>query len=186
MKVTFLAVLIGALSATASAQTTYQCVSNGNLYTSYQPCPRSGMLHRGPVNTPAAYEAPMPKIGRAPEFQDRLSPRCAALNDAIRTGPARGLKSETLSDMNREYQQKCSEEESEARNQIRNDQRDKKKQQQESDKLDAKTKELTDLQQQQCDESKRIIHSKRTRTNLTDGEKAEFQRFIDNHHRRCG
>lgn len=186
MKVTLLATSIWLLTAVASAQAAgYQCSSNGTTYYSHQPCP-SALVYYGPANSPTRYEAPLPKIGTAPDFQDRLSPRCSSLNDAIRTGPARGLKSDTLSDMRQEYQQKCAEEEGEVRSRMRSEMSDKKKQEQESQQLEAKSKERTAVQQQQCDESKRIIHIKSKRTDLTVGEKADFQRFVDNHQRRCG
>jgi hypothetical protein len=126
----------------------------------------------------------------APDFLDRLSPRCSSLNDAIRTGPARGLRSETISDMRQEYQQKCSEEEYEVSTRIRTELSDRKKQEktqkQESQQLEIRTKERTALEQQQCFESKRIIQAKRARTDLSAGEKGDLQRFADNHQRRCG
>lgn len=190
MKVNFLATSIWLLTAVSGAQAGYQCSSNGSIYYSYQPCPTSGLVYRGPIESPNRYEAPTPKIGTAPDFLDRLSPRCSSLNDAIRTGPARGLKSDTLADLRQEYQQKCSEEENDVRTQMRSDQRDKKKQEkkqeQESQQLEAIAQERTVLQQRQCYESKRIIDNKRARTDLTNGEKGDLQRFVDNYHRRCG
>jgi hypothetical protein len=183
--VLFLAPLL-LLPAIANAQRSYQCTTNGRTYFSSQPCPSAGLEYRGPLESPSTYVPPIPKIGTAPDFLDRLSPRCSSLNDAIRTAPARGLKADTISDLRQEYREKCAEEENDARNQIRSDQRDKKKQQQETQQLEARAQERTALQQQQCDESKRIIYTKQKRTDLTDGEKADFQRFVDNHHRRCG
>ena len=41
------------------------------------------------------------------------------------------------------------------------------------------------MAQQQCDESKRIIAGKKRRTILNDGERAELQRFEDNIRARC-
>jgi len=46
-------------------------------------------------------------------------------------------------------------------------------------------KERTALQQQQCGESKRILITKRARTDLNEGEKAELQRFEQNYRERC-
>ena len=42
------------------------------------------------------------------------------------------------------------------------------------------------MREQQCGESKRILLSKRARTDLTEGEKAELRRFEDNYRSRCG
>ena len=45
---------------------------------------------------------------------------------------------------------------------------------------------LTQIERQQCDESKRIIFVKEKRPDLTDGEKADLQRFEENAKARCG
>jgi hypothetical protein len=41
------------------------------------------------------------------------------------------------------------------------------------------------LQEQQCGESKRILVTKKARTDLNDGEKADLQRFEVNYRARC-
>ena len=41
------------------------------------------------------------------------------------------------------------------------------------------------LREQQCEESKRILITKRNRPNLTDGERVELQKFEDNYRARC-
>lgn len=44
----------------------------------------------------------------------------------------------------------------------------------------------TKLQQEQCEESKRIRLTKRRRTDLTEGAKSELQWFETNYTSRCG
>jgi len=78
----------------------YTCTSNGRTYASSHPCPSSGMVYYGPATTTTqSSESRVAKIDQAPDTLKYLSPRCASLNDAIRTAPARGLKYETISEM---------------------------------------------------------------------------------------
>ena len=186
----FIALAVSMLSVAAgvNAQTRYTCNSNGYSYQSTQPCPGSGssLTYYGPVNNQQRYEAPMPKVGQAPANLKYLSPRCAALNDAIRTGPARGLKHETLSQMRQEYSSECSESESEASSRLSQDRSQKKQQSNEAKAAEKLEQERASLREQQCSESKRILFTKRARTDLNEGEKAELRRFEENYRSRCG
>lgn len=125
-------------------------------------------------------------VGQAPAHLKYLSPRCASLNDALRTAQSRGLKYDTISQMQREYSQECAESESEANAQLSQDRKDKKEKLIEAKKAESLDKERSLIQQQQCDESKRILYNKRARKDLTEGEKADLQRFEENYHSRCG
>jgi hypothetical protein len=163
----------------------YTCTSNGRTYASSHPCPTSGMVYYGPATT-SGYEAPIPKVGQAPDTLKYLSPRCASLNDAIRTAPARGLKHEVINEMHREYRQQCADNESEASARMSRERRENKQQLTEATKADQLDKERTAIREQQCGESKRILVTKRARTDLTAGEKADLQRFEENYRSRCG
>lgn len=173
------------ISVGAEAQSRYTCSSNGRTYQSTQPCPGSGIVYYGPATNQPRYEAPIPKIGRAPANLKYLNPRCASLNDAIRTAPARGLNYDTISQMNREYGQECSESESEASAQMSQEHRDQKQQLKEAKATASQEKERASLREQQCGESKRILYTKRARTDLTEGEKSELRRFEENYRSRC-
>lgn len=181
-----LAITLLLISAGAQAQTRYNCISNGRSYPSTQPCPNSNIVYYGPAPVQPSYEVTMPRAAPPPANLKYLSPRCASLNDAIRTASSRGLKYDTISQMHREYSQECGESESEANALMAQERRDKK------EKLnEAKTTEKLDRERslehlQQCGESKRILYNKRARTDLTDGEKADLRRFEENYHARCG
>ena len=163
----------------------YTCTANGRTYPSSQPCPTSGMVYYGPATSSPSYEPKMAKIEQAPDTLKYLSPRCASLNDAIRTAPARGLKHEAISAMNREYRQLCPDEEGEAKSKLSRERREDKQQRAEASKADQQDRERTAIQAQQCGESKRILFAKRARTDLSAGEKADLQRFEDNYRSRC-
>jgi len=127
----------------------------------------------------------IPKMGEAQEHLQYLSSRCSSLSEGIRTGPARGVKYEVTAELQRNYQRECAEDEREARAKLyalRNDAANAKKSSQQVAALD---KQKTQAKQQQCDESKRIIFNKKKRTDLSEGEQQELQRFIQNFKERC-
>jgi hypothetical protein len=125
-------------------------------------------------------------VGQAPAHLKYLSPRCAALNDALRTAQSRGLKYDTIIQMQREYSQECAESESEANAQVWQERKDKKEKLVETRKAENMDRERSQIHEQQCSESKRILYSKRARKDLTEGEKTDLQRFEENYHSRCG
>lgn len=181
--------LLGSAVA-AQAQFRYTCTINGRTVESSSPCPSTtAPTYYGPqppVERRSTYTPPPPRIEAAPPQMKYLSGRCSSLNDALRTAPARGLKYETIETMRREYDNECRDEEMEARERLHNDKYAKVKQRREEEVENKKVQERTALQVQQCGESKRILASKRARTDLTPGEKADLQRFEENFKSRCG
>ncbi|MBK6592396.1 MAG: hypothetical protein IPG23_06445 [Burkholderiales bacterium] len=174
------------IAAGAQAQPRYTCTSNGRTYQSTQPCPGSGVVYYGPSGTQTIYQTPIPKAPPPPANLKYLTPRCASLNDAIRMGPTNGLNYDTISQMRREYSLECSESESASNALMAQERRDKKDQLTQAKNANKLDKERALIHQQQCGESKRILFSKRARTDLTDGEKAELRRFEENYNSRCG
>ncbi|RYX90510.1 MAG: hypothetical protein EOO28_29285 [Comamonadaceae bacterium] len=188
MKVKFkfmLALAVVLAAAGVQAQTRYTCrTQSGISYQSSASCP-PGIVYYGPTATGQAYSAPLPSTGQAPSNLKYLSPRCASLNDAIRTAPARGLKYETIGEMRREYSRECAESESEAYSKLSDDRRAQQQQRSEARNAEKADRERASLREQQCGESKRILLSKRSRTDLTEGERAELRRFEENYRSRC-
>lgn len=182
---TALAVCMGAMSGGVTAQTRYTCNSNGNIYQSTQPCPVSGLVYHGPVSNPR-YEPPVPKIAQAPASLSYLSARCASLNDAIRTAPARGLKYDTINELRSEYSRECADNEREASNRVSQDRNAQKQRMDDAKNADREERERASIREQQCGESKRILYTKRARTDLTDGERADLRRFEETYRSRCG
>lgn len=180
------ATLVAALASDpAQSQTRYNCrTQNGAAYQSTQPCP-PGIVYYGPTSTPQAYVAPIPGTGQAPSNLKYLSPRCASLNDAIRTAPARGLRYETINDMRQEYSRECAESEGDAHSKMSEDRRAQMQERNAARNSEKADRERASLREQQCGESKRILVSKRSRTDLNEGEKAELRRFEENYRSRC-
>jgi hypothetical protein len=177
------------------AQVRYQCRSaSGSVYLSDRPCATSNTntntntsnapIYYGPTERPQ-YTPPIPGIGEAPEYITYMSPRCSALHDAMRTASARGLDYRTQSEMRRNYQRECSEDESEARAKWARERGEKKQLARSEEESARRAQERTKQQQEQCGEAKRILVTKRQRTDLTEGEKADLQRFEANYKARC-
>jgi hypothetical protein len=159
------------------------------MYLSDRPCGTAGSstppVYYGPTEQPRTYTPPPPSIGEAPEYITYMSPRCSALHDALRTASARGLDSRTQSEMRRNYQRECAEDESDARSRWARERGEQKQMARSEAESARRAQERTKLQQEQCEESKRILVTKRRRTDLTEGEKAELQRFEANYKSRC-
>jgi Spy/CpxP family protein refolding chaperone len=178
-----------AASATAAHAEDYRCETNTSIYWSPRPCPTRGQLGgMGPEPTrrevvTTTYIAP---IGQAPDHQAYMSATCASMNDAIRTGPARGLQSAAMLELQRAYRKKCDEDEQQARQRF-----DQQKQAQRNERQSQQAAEQADqarvaTSREQCDELLRILHGKRKQFDaMSAGQKADFQRFEGSYNERC-
>lgn len=185
MKIKFLLILCTLACATSAAiaQARYSCTArNGVTYMSERACPSISVYGPAPERQTNTY---IPKMGEAQEHLPYLSSRCSSLSEGIRTGPARGVKHDVTAELQRNYQRECAEEEREARTKLnaqRNDAANAKKSNQQ---VAALGQQQMQAKQQQCDESKRIIFNKKKRTDLSEGEQQELQRFMQNFKERC-
>jgi hypothetical protein len=184
-------VLAGLAASAAWAQARYACrLPNGSTVVSDRPCTGSaspGMVYYGPVeqpSTPSYYYQPQP--GEAPEYLKYMNARCASMSDAVRTAGVRGLKMDAIAELQRNYRKDCAENEQEARVQLNAERQGRAQAKREEKQATAARTQQSQLAQQQCDESKRILVTKRKRTDLSDGEKADLQRFEENYRARCG
>jgi hypothetical protein len=185
------ALFIACAPGQAMAQV-YRCSNGGSTYISDRPCSgapagRLGMV--GPSDRGArepvasSYVAP---VGKAPEHLAFMSAECASLNDAIRTGPARGLKSSTMSDLQLEYRRKCQEEESAAFQRLSQQRSDDRREKQGREKAFQAQASEAQRNREQCDELLRILAAKRRQADgMNTGEKADFQRFEASYNARC-
>ena len=195
------ALFLGSVQA-AAQQARYQCrIPNGAPYMSDRPCPVAGSstspsspgstgrnppIYYGPTEPPPRYQPPPPSVGEAPGYITYMSAKCSGLHDALRTASARGLTSHTVSEMHKNYQRECAENESEARSQYAREHGEKRQVARTERDAERRAQERTKQQEEQCGESKRILVTKKARTDLNDGEKAELQRFEATYRARCG
>lgn len=180
-----LALLFSALSAgSVAAQTRYTCrTSSGGVSFSDTPC--FGTLVASPTADRPSTSNPGPRPGEAQEHLQYLSPRCSVLSEGIRTSTARGVKYDVISELNKNYQRECAEEDRAARGKVSAERREQTKAKEAANKQALASAEKSELHMQQCGEMKRILYTKRQRTNLTEGEKTELQRFEQNFLERC-
>lgn len=182
--------------SSVGAQTRYHCRdSNGNSLVLSRPCPSemrttavvsgstSGSYGRSHETTSVR---PAPDV---PEHHQYMSTRCRALDENMRSAYARGIKPDVVAGMRREYRRDCSEEEEAAYSQVSSERHSQRKQRQEEEKsarLEAQvSKEQDERFRQQCAESRRILTTKRARTDLTEGEKNDLRRFEEAFIARC-
>lgn len=192
-----LCVSLGTLSAHAQAAT-YQCRVGNGYYVSSRPCPgdtgsgdatRTRLQQYGSADGASrsqrhgTYRASLPRQSEHVAF---LSPQCAEISEAIRTGPSRGVRGETLSDLQREYQTKCREDEREAHKEVYDKKKRESEQWQAQRNATRAERDRAALAAQQCSESLRILHGKRQRAALmNEGEKSDLARFEDAYRSRC-
>ena len=176
------------VSHDAEAQARYSCrQANGSFIQSDRPCVGTGLTYYPQLATPSTNSGSyVTRSGDAPEHLLYMNPRCSAMNDAIRTSSVRGLSYQAAAELRRNYQQECAENENEARDLLRQQQKDNRQAKNDVKRNVEVVQQQTQMAQQQCDESKRIIASKKRRTDLNEGERGELQRFEANIRVRCG
>lgn len=191
--------------ASAQAQTRYHCRDEGgNTYVLSRPCPqgmRTTAAAAGPAPSYSSSSSSSWRSGSShsssslrlppetPDYHQYLSARCRALDDRLR-GSTRNLRPDVAEGLRREYQRDCRQEEQAARSRLSDERRSHDKQRREDEKAAQLAARASQEQQQrhaeQCAESRRILTAKRARTDLTDGEKNDLQRFENAFLERCG
>jgi hypothetical protein len=186
-----LALFAGLNGSTLAAE--YHCSGDGVAWTSSRPCPGSirsemrglsgGQSGQPTANTDTSYT---PSLAKAPDYLPYMSIECAQLNDALRTGPTRGLKSGPMAELRADYQKRCSDNEASARDQLREAEKQQLDRRQDQQAATQAEKSRAAMSNEQCYEMLRILHGKRQRAaSMNDGEKADLQRFEDNYKARC-
>ena len=184
------AALIAIAAPAAFGQTLYRCTSSTGTQVSDRPCDTSTqttLKTYGPA--PASSATPpnhVPMINRGPEILPYLSPECASLNDAIRTGPARGLKGQAMSDLMLDYRKRCSEDEQLAHQKLRQSRSDDRQQRQLAQAAQNAEQARAKLSVEQCSEMLGTLAARRKRAaTMTPGERNDLDLFEANYKARC-
>jgi hypothetical protein len=175
----------------ASAQRTlYRCTVDGQTSLSDRPCVggvATGLGASGPARDarPVSLSS-TPPAPKASSYLEYLSPPCAGLAEALRTGSARGLAARALYELRSSYQERCSDDDLAARKRFIEDlakQRDARNSQLAVEKRE---RDLVTQTREQCDEMYRIAHGRRKKLDtMSAGERADFERFEANWKARC-
>ena len=187
-------VLVAGVPATSQAQTMYRCKApNGSALLSDRPCPGDPL----PSTTPSDRALPTPpydpyrrRLGadeyRLPEYYTHLSAGCRQLHDAIRTAPARGLRSDTIYDLRKEWAQKCSEDERIAYRRLREERRVALDERVREERAEQTQLDMEARRREQCGEMRMSLTQRRARIDaMTPGERADLERFEKNYTMRC-
>jgi hypothetical protein len=188
-------VWMGLLATPAAAQTTtYRCVTaDGKRFTSSTPCSQARRpqtpIYYGPSQPPPVRALPPARLERAPEELTYMSPECATMREGIRTAPARGVDSRTQSELRRNFQELCTEDQSRARRALMEDkrleQRERHQERQQVTERRTLAKADQDKLMAQCAEMRGAIRQRRARTGMSEGELRDLQLFEQRYETRC-
>ena len=195
----FMVVVCSALWASGvGAQTRFHCRdSNGNSFVLSRPCPSDTRTTAAVAEAVPSYQSSYARSSpatvrvqpEAPSHHQYMSARCRSLDDNIRSAYSRRIAADVVVGMRREYERDCSEQESDAYSQISSERRSRDKERREEEKSAQLTEQASREQEarfaQQCAESRRILATKKARTDLTEGERNDLRRFEENFIARC-
>jgi len=189
-----LACAISLAALPASAQL-YTCVSSsGSAYRTSAPCPttdnRQGLVYYGPQETyPSRGSTYQPQASRASEELRYMSAHCASMQEGIRTAGVRGIGSSTVSELRRNFQEECGDEQRRAQRKLYEEKNEKRRQQeaeqQSSQKQMAAADHAEKLRHEQCAEMRKAIAARKARPNMTEGELGDLVRFEERYANRC-
>jgi hypothetical protein len=168
----------------------YRCTGDTSTYLSDRPCDngaKAAVKANGPVppspSTPQTYT---PTINRGTEILPYMSPECAELNEAIRTGPVRGLKGMAMSDLVTDYRKRCGENEQLAHQKLQQSRSDDRRQRDQAQATQSAMQARTKLSVEQCSEMLGTLATRRKRTTtMTPGELSDLELFEANYKARC-
>jgi hypothetical protein len=183
--------VLGLAGSNALAQGMFRCTTGAGAYLSDRPCstaPPAVLKSYGPVREapPGHSSSYSPSMAKAPDTLSYMSVECAQMNDAIRTGPTRGLKGVALSELHTNYRLKCAEDEQLAHRRL-NDVRTEARQQKQSAQAAQRAEQAqARLTVDQCSEMLRILAAKRQRVGaMTAGERGDMALFESSYQARC-
>lgn len=177
-------------SSTVFGQT-YRCSSGSTTYLSDRPCPsgssnKFGGYTGGRSSTSAPYFPPTPGAPKAQEHVKYLGAGCASINEAIRTGPSRGVRHDGVQALQEEYREKCSIEDQDARRQAQEDSAQQVKAKvAERDGLKSQ-KQQAEVRSAQCLGMRDVIALKRKReSQLNETEVQALRNLEQAYNQRC-
>lgn len=182
--------MLGLIAASQVLAQTHVCTrSNGTRYISSTPCPAPGFVYYGPTPTQPNRSTYLPPAPPAGEELQYMSVECSALYEGVRTAASRGVSYQDISSLRRDFQDKCSENQSEARRKLyqakSEEHKAKNEQKQTISKQIAVSKEEDDRRRVQCAEMRTTIANRKTRANMSDGEKNDLVIFEQRYRDRC-
>ncbi|MDY0105397.1 MAG: hypothetical protein RBS27_01885 [Giesbergeria sp.] len=184
--------------SSVGAQTRYHCRDgNGNSFVLSRPCPADARTTAAVAQPVPSYQSSYARNAptavrvapEAPAHHQYMSERCRSLDDNIRSAYSRRIAADVVAGMRREYERDCREQERDAYSQSASERRSRDKERREAEQSAQLTAQVAREQEervlQQCAESRRILATKKARTDLTAGERNDLRRFEENFIARC-
>lgn len=177
-----------AASGSALAQS-HRCSSDGRTYYSDRPCNGNTKLQMyGPAPTyperraerhADRYSPSTSAIPRTQEHVQYLSPACASISEAIRTGPARGVRGDVIRGLHDEYRDKCSVEDQDARAQVQQQLHNQRQNQLAQREMSAAEKQQARERAERCGGMRDVIGLKRKREAELNPKEVEALRNLE-------
>jgi len=175
-----LSCLLTVLASTSVSAQSYRCNSSSGTYFSDKPCNGTTSIQSyGPIRQTPQYSQTLPGVPKAQDHLKYLSSACASISEAIRTGPARGVRSDVMQGLHEEYRQKCSVEDQDARTQAQQD-RSKDRQQLMAQRESAMTeRKEARVRSDRCDGMRDVLALKRKREAELNAKEVEALRALE-------
>jgi hypothetical protein len=178
------------LTASQVLAQNYVCTrNNGTRYASSTPCPPPGLVYYGPTQTQQSRPSNLPAAPPAGEELQYMSVECSAMYEGVRTAATRGVNYKDIATLRKDFNDKCSENQSEARRklyQVKSEERKVKIEQTKSvERQVSVAKEEDDRRRMQCAEMRTTIANRKARATLSDGEKNDLAIFEQRYRDRC-
>ncbi len=181
MRLSLLVGIVACMAAGAAHAQSYRCSSGGQVHFSDRPCNNASLRMYGearPAPAPRYPSAPS-GIPKAQEHVKYLSSACASISEAIRTGPARGVRHDVIRGLHEEYREKCALEDQEARARVQQDQQNQRQTQ-----VAERETALVDRQQareraDRCNAMRDVVALKRKREPELNAKEVEALRSLE-------
>jgi hypothetical protein len=174
-------ILLLVISASSVAQT-YRCSNGGSTYFSDKPCPTENKLQvyaPTPARQTSQYTPTLAATSPVQDHVKYLSSSCASISEAIRTGPARGVRRDVIQGLNQEYNQKCALEDQEARSRVQQDRNQERQLQLAQRERVAKERQQSQMRSDRCDAMRDTIGVKRKREAELNPKEVEVLRGLE-------
>lgn len=149
------------------------------MYFSDRPCNLDTKIQMyGPLR-PAPSVRPLPGPPKAEEHLQYLSSNCAAISEAIRTSPSRGVRGDALQGLRDEYRQKCSMEDEDARKKVQQDRSTDRQTYVAQRDAAASEQRQSRERQDRCNAMRDVVYLKRKRESQLNEKEVESLRSLE-------
>lgn len=182
--------LLAVGAGAASAQAVYRCsTGTGGTRLSDKPC-ANNIAFYGPAPTPpsSGMVSRTMRSDSLPEVlphQAFLSVDCAELSEAIRTARLRGVGTDHVRELQREWRDRCTEQDAQARKLYEQSKQDERSRRDGVQRAAQQAQAEQKLHQDQCSQMLGNLAARRKRADLSPGEQADLQRFEATYRDRC-